>query len=124
MLDLEKRSVVLNVVLCFVTLGLWGIYWFICLTNDANRAAGEEYTASGGMALLYSLLTCGIYSLYWSYKIAGAINQARQTRGLSVDTNMGLVYLIFSIFGLSIVAMAMAQNSLNQIIEKDDAAAV
>lgn len=60
---IKKRNIVLAVVLSIVTCGLYGIYWFICLNNDANALTPDDsYTTSGGMAFLFTLITCGIYS--------------------------------------------------------------
>ena len=39
------------------------------MTNDANKVSGEYDSTSGGLTILYSLLTCGLYKIYWSYKV-------------------------------------------------------
>ena len=52
----QQKNIALCIVLSLVTCGIYGIYWFITLTNDLNTATGEEDT-TGGMAFLLSLVT-------------------------------------------------------------------
>ena len=55
---ITNRSIVTAVILSIVTCGIYGIYWFVCLTNEANQASGDTNATSGGMALLFTILTC------------------------------------------------------------------
>ena len=55
---MTKRSIPLAIVLSFITVGLYALYWVYTLTEDAHAAAGERTTASGGMVILFSFLTC------------------------------------------------------------------
>ena len=119
---MTKRSLPLAIVLSFVTLGVYAFYWIYALTEDAHAAAGERTTASGGMVILFSLLTCGIYSLYWLYKMGETIIMAKQKRGMAVDTNLPIIYLVLALFGLGIVSYALMQNALNDIIDYDGGA--
>ena len=119
---MTKRSIPLAIVLSFITVGLYALYWVYTLTEEAHAAAGERTTASGGMVILYSLLTCGIYSLYWLYKMGETIIMAKQKRGMAVDTNLPIIYLVLALFGLGIVSYALMQNALNDIIDYDGGA--
>ena len=119
---MTKRSLPLAIVLSFVTLGVYAFYWVYALTEDAHAAAGERTTASGGMVILFSLITCGIYSLYWLYKMGETIIMAKQKRGMAVDTNLPIIYLVLALFGLGIVSYALMQNALNDIIDYDGGA--
>ncbi len=119
---MTKRSLPLAIVLSFVTLGVYAFYWIYALTEDAHAAAGERTTASGGMVILFSLITCGIYSLYWLYKMGETIIMAKQKRGMAVDTNLPIIYLVLALFGLGIVSYALMQSALNDIIDHDGGA--
>ncbi|MFQ7078384.1 MAG: DUF4234 domain-containing protein [Christensenellaceae bacterium] len=66
---MKKRNIALAIVFTIITFGIYGIYWFVCLTNDSNRMNSAEATASGGMAVLFTIITFGIYSFYWAYKL-------------------------------------------------------
>lgn len=109
----KERSIVVCILLSIVTCGIYGIYWFICLTDEANAAAGEQGT-SGVMALIFSLITCGIYGLYWMYKQGERIDNAKTKRGMAGGSN-GVLYLILAIFGLGIISYALMQNELNKL---------
>lgn len=110
---IQKRSVAVCIILSIVTCGIYGIYWFICLNNDTNTAS-NTFGTSGGVAFLLTLVTCGIYGFYWAYKQGEKIDAAKASRGIPTS-NSGIVYLLLSIFGLSIVAWALMQNELNQL---------
>lgn len=64
---IKDKNIAVCIILCIVTCGIYGIYWFICLTNDANTASGT-FGTSGGVAFLLSIITCNLYGLYWAYK--------------------------------------------------------
>ena len=116
---MTKRSLPLAIVLSFVTLGVYAFYWIYALTEDAHAAAGERTTASGGMVILFSLITCGIYSFYWLYKMGETIIIAKQRRGMAVDTNIPIIYLVLALFGFGIISYALMQSALNDIIDHD-----
>lgn len=113
---IQERNIALCIVLSIVTCGIYGIYWFICLTNDMNEAAKVEGT-SGGVAFLLSVITCNIYGLYWGYKQGEKIDIAKTNRGIPAN-NSGILYLILCLL-LPIVAWALMQNELNIISRTD-----
>lgn len=109
----QNRNIAVCIILTIVTCGIYGIYWFIKLTDEANSVSSTP-TASGGIAFLLSLVTCGIYMLYWMYKQGEKLDEAKAARGMQ-GGNSGVIYLILSIFGLSIVSYALMQDSLNKL---------
>lgn len=59
------------------------------------------------MAILWAILTCGIYTVYWSYmtgKKMGEIDGSGSDAGLC---------LILAIFGLGFIVPILAQSTLN-----------
>ncbi len=114
---IEKRDIAMCIILTIVTCGIYGLYWFICLTDETNSISNEEKTSSGGIAFLLTLLTCGIYSFYWSYKLGKKLYEAGKIYSIDVSDNSAL-YLILSIFGLGIVSYCLAQNDLNKFAAK------
>ncbi len=115
--QIEKRSILLAVVLSIVTCALYCLYWVYKVTNEAHAAAGRKTTASGGMVLLYSFITFGIYTFYWFYKMGETVNEAKDRYGIPHDSNGPILYPILSVFGLGIVSLALIQDGLNQIAE-------
>ena len=112
MRTVQQRNIALCIVLSVVTCGIYALYWFVCLTDDTNTAAGVEGT-SGVLALVFTLITCGIYGLYWAYKCGEKLDKAKTDRGMSAS-NGGVLYLILYIFG-GIIAYALIQNELNKL---------
>lgn len=71
---------------------------------------------SVGIAILLSIITCGIYGIYWCYKQGEKLNEAKMQRGIMVDTSASVIYLVLSIFGLDIIAYALMQSELNKML--------
>lgn len=111
----QQKNIALCIVLSLVTCGIYGIYWFITLTNDLNTATGEEGT-SGGVAFLLSLVTCSIYMYYWAFKCGEKVDKIRQQNGEAGGSN-GVLYLILCLFGLGIVTYALVQSELNKVAQ-------
>lgn len=110
-----KREILTAILLSLVTCGIYGIFWFITMTDDANQVSGEA-TPSGAMAFLYSLITCGIYSFFWSYKMGQKMYAAGKKHGKEIADN-SVLYLVLSLFGLSIVNYCLIQNDLNKFAQ-------
>ena len=112
-LEIAPRSIVTAILLSIVTCGIYGIYWFVVLTNDMNKLAGKEQDTNGGMALLLTLLTCGIYSIIWSYKMG---EKRDIVAGENASSN--IIYLILSLVGFGIVVYILAQDAINKAVER------
>ena len=108
----KERGIVVAIILSIVTCGIYGIYWFIMLTEEANTVSGDHKT-SGGMAFLFTILTCGIYGIYWYYKQGKKLYDAGQKYGMNISDN-SVVYLLLGIFGLGIISYCMMQSELNK----------
>ena len=106
---MTQRSIPICIILSIVTCGIYGIYWFVVLTDDVNAVAGDTQAPSGVVCFLLSLVTCGIYGLYWNYKQ----DYVKTSQGYP-SSNSGILYLILSLIGLSIVSYALMQNELNK----------
>lgn len=111
---IQHRDIAVCIILSIVTCGIYGIYWFICLTDDTNAVSGNVEDTSGVIAFLLSLITCNIYGLYWAYKQGEKIDQTKNSRGIPSNSN-SIAYLLLCLFGFSIVAYALMQNELNKL---------
>ena len=110
---IKKRNIALCIIFSFITGGIYLLYWFVCLTNDANETAGEICPTRGGTALLLTIVTCGIYGWYWSYKMGEKVEVIR-TKGGMPTGDMSILFLILQFFGLGIVAYAIVQDAINK----------
>lgn len=105
-MNIRQRNVALCIVLTIVTCGLYSLYWMYCLHQDVSTLSNTQ--TSAGKAILLMLLTCGIYMFFWMYQQGKLIEQKRHG-------SQAVVYLILSIFGLSLVSLAIMQSDVNQL---------
>ncbi|HAU84939.1 MAG TPA: hypothetical protein DCW90_05385 [Lachnospiraceae bacterium] len=110
----QQKNIALCIILSIITCGIYGVYWFVCLTDDTNAIAQEPGT-SGVLAFVLTIITCGIYGLYWAYKCGEKIDKAHQLCGES-SSNGGVLYLLVFIFG-GIIAYALIQNEVNKFAQ-------
>ena len=114
---MEKRNIAVAIILTIVTCGIYGIYWFIVLTDEANKFTEDpQKETNGGIAFLLTLVTCGIYGLYWAYKQGEKLDNDFVKSGMT-NGSRGILYLILSLVGFSIVAYALMQDSINKLID-------
>ena len=66
--------------------------------------------------ILLTIVTCGIYSLFWMYNMGTRIDEAKVKRGMPGGST-GTLYLVLTIFGLAWVAEIMLQIELNKLAE-------
>lgn len=109
---IKNRNIAMQVILSILTCGIYGLYWFITMTDESNILSDEK-TASGGMAVLLTLVTCGIYSFYWNYKMGQKLNLAGRKYNKSISDN-SVLYLVLSLLGLTIVNYCLIQSDLNK----------
>ena len=114
---MKERDIAVAIILSIVTCGIYAIYWFIVLTDDARRYSEDESMLSGGISFLLTLITCGIYGFYWAYRMGQIIATAQTKNNIAAKDN-AILYLILQIFGLGIVNYALMQNDLNEITRK------
>lgn len=114
---MKERNIALCIFLSIITFGIYGIYWFIVMTDDVVRVSnGKEYKTSGGTAFLFTLITCGIYGIYWYYQMGKSIYSAQVDKGLNATDN-SVLYLVLGIFGFGIISDCLIQNELNKLIQ-------
>ena len=107
---MKQRNIFMAIIFTILTCGIYGIIWLWSLNNELRVANNK--TTNSGTNFLFSILTCGIFFLVWNYKLGDEIEDAG-------GKNEGVVYLILSLFGLSIVALALAQNQVNRICQRN-----
>ncbi len=100
------RSVALAIILSIITCGIYGIYWFVVLTDEINELTGEG-SPSGVVSFLLSLITCGIYGIYWAYVMG------RKVARLNRTADSGIINLIIALLGFQIVNLALFQDAVN-----------
>lgn len=113
---ITNRNIVVALLLTFVTCGIYGIFWFISMTDESNSLSDEKYT-SGGTAFLYSLITCGIYTFYWNYKMGQKMANIGKKYNKQIADN-SVLYLVLSLFGLGLINYCLIQSDLNSLADQ------
>ena len=117
--SVAKRDIAVNIILTIITCGIYGLYWFVMLTDESNSIASEsEKSASGGLAIIYTIITCGIYAIYWNYKMGKKLYSAGKIYGKDISDN-SVLYIVLSIFGLGIVNYCLMQSDLNRFANEN-----
>lgn len=114
---MQKRDIVKCIIFSIITWGIYGIYWFIVLTDDVNRLS-EDNSTSGAMAFVLTLITCGIYGFYWAYQMGRKIYDYSVKNNMALSDN-SVLYIILQLLGLGIVNYCLMQNDLNTIAERN-----
>ena len=108
-----KKNVAICVILTIITCGLYSLYWVSTLQDSITIITEDNDSPKGSTVVLLSIITCGIYGLYWSYMSGKRIDNKRIEEGYS-SSELGILYLLLSLFGLSIVTLALMQNEINK----------
>ena len=110
----QERNIAVAIILTLVTCGIYGLYWFVVISDDVKEYSNDSEMMSGGVALLLTIGTCGIFGFYWAYKLGKNMFSAQQINNLPATDN-SVLYLILDLFGLGIVVWAIIQSDLNTI---------
>lgn len=113
---INKRSIVVAILLSIFTCGLYSLYWLACIANETNALEESHVGPTGGTVVLLSIVTCGIYGIYFVYTISKRIFYLFEDYGVRTSDN-SLINVILEIFGLAIVAYAIIQNDMNNLID-------
>lgn len=110
MMPVNKRKIGICIFLSLITFGVYKIYWEYLLVKNVKIIKKEE-TCTGEMLCL---LFIPFYFLYWWVVQGEFVKNEFSQHGYS-STGNGTIYLIFGIFGLEIVSMAIMQNDFNML---------
>lgn len=113
--NIQKRDILVSVLLSIITCGIYGIFWYINIVDDLNYASGHRDEPSGAIVFVYGLITCGIYKFYWMYKAGDKVNEIKMRNGMPADGSNGILYLLCCFLGGGIVAYCLIQSELNRV---------
>ena len=103
------RNIAVCIILSLVTCGIYNVYWQYKQMESVNDMLHEE-RYSFLRWFLFTLITCGIYHIYHEYRLSTDIAKA-----LGRDPgNDGLIAVLLSVFGLSLVVDAIQQSQINE----------
>jgi hypothetical protein len=100
---MTKRSVVVVILLTFVTFGIYPLVWFVKTKGEMVKQGADIPTAW--------LIIVPIASIYWMWKWAGGVQHV--TRG---KQSQAVAFIL--VFLLGIIGMAIIQSALNTAIDE------
>ena len=109
----KKRSIVISVILSFLTCGLYGLYWIIKVTNEMNTLLYKKDATGGLMSVVFTLVTFGLYGFLWAYRLGENVDNLKRAPG----GNSGILYLLVYILGFGLVDLVLAQNAINTYLD-------
>ncbi len=111
-MNVQKRNIVTAILFTFITCGIYGIYWYICLVDEVRTISNDNSLPSGGTAFVLSILTCGIYSFYIFYKLGKSLYYSKLS-----NSDNSILYLVCYFF-VGILSYVLVQSELNDIIDR------
>jgi len=118
MSSLQSKNIVTCIILSFVTCGFYSLYWLYCLVSDINTISDDPNAMSPVLVIILSFVTCGLYFLYWVYKSGSILDQRMVESGRNSE-NRPILYVILSLFYLTIVTYALMQDTINKLAESN-----
>lgn len=106
-----KRNIGLAIFFTIITCGIYSIYWKYLLVKNIRLIKNDDSSCTGEMLCLIFL---PFYSVYWWYTRGETVKQQFSEHNYPVSSN-GTVFLILSLLGLGIIAMAIMQNDFNSL---------
>ncbi|MDR3116753.1 MAG: DUF4234 domain-containing protein [Bifidobacteriaceae bacterium] len=99
-----------------LTCGLLGLVWMALINNDVQEFS-QRKTRSSAVVILFSIITCSIYTIYWVYVTSQELSYAEENNKLRTKDD-GILYIILCLFtgwfgGGWIIVFALLQNRLN-----------
>ena len=108
---IEHMSILKFMLYSCCTAGIYSFFWWAKLVNTVHTLVGRRTTASGGTAVFYIMITCGIYGIYLMCKLTDALNEAMDQRGIKDSRVSTILAILFPIFVLI--------PAVNRIIDYD-----
>lgn len=107
----NKRSVGVCILLSIFTGGIYAIYWLYLLVKNVRALKDDSSSCTGEMLCL---LFVPFYAFYWWYTRGNTVKRLLEEREYHISST-GSLYLVLSIIGLGIVAMAIMQSDFNSL---------
>ncbi len=106
-------GIAFGIILTIVTCGIYGLIWQYKQMAVLNAWLGRD-DFSFGVWLLLSIVTCGVFAVYYEYKMAKGIIEIQEDNQMRVSNDLPLICVVLSLFGLSLVSLAIQQSEINK----------
>ena len=110
---LIKKSIPTAIILSLITCGIYGLVWIYSIMKKI-RLLNKDSSGIAGEFLCFLFVT--FYAFYWYYTRGARLAEGAGKHGVTL-TNNGIMYLLLSVFGLSIISTCLMQNDLNTVAD-------
>lgn len=94
----QDRSLIVYIILNFITCGIYGLYFIYSMAKDVNRiCCGDGRNTTGLIGFIFfNIITCGLYSFYWYYSIGNRLadNAPRYSMSFREDGTTVLLWMV------------------------------
>jgi len=107
-MKLKNRSIGTCIILSLVTCGIYALYWAFCLAKEQVTFANEKDDALLESLLMIFFAPIGIFLTEKKFA------EGCKAQGIEHE-DKSVIYLVMSLFGFALVALAMMQNECNKL---------
>ena len=108
----EERGILVTILLCIVTCGIWGLVVQYKIGDELNHHQGRNQI-NAGMDLVLVFATCGLWTIYIMYKYPRVLQEVTVEEEMP-EVDLSVPCILLTVFGLHIVSLAILQNELNK----------
>ncbi len=106
---IEENNIAKMVILSIITLGIYTYVWIYKIAKKIKELDGDFSSVA---TEIICIMFVPFYLLYWVYTRYAKLKAVSDTNGIEIGNN-GVLYLILSLLGLGLIAIALIQNDLN-----------
>ncbi len=103
---MKRRSPIAVILLTIITLGIYGIVWFVKTKLEMNREGAKIPTAW--------LIIIPFVSIWWLWKYSEGVEDV--SKGETSTGTAFLLLFVLGLFGLTIIGMAVIQSQFNKLV--------
>ena len=110
----EHRPLILIILFSIISVGVFNFYWLYIATYEIQQVYEDPKKIKPWLETLLSVITFGLYIIYWSYKYNKLLCDAQKRYKVSPQ-DMALPAAIFSFPILCPIGMCITQSQLNRL---------
>ena len=111
----HPRSPVLVLLFTFLTCGLYYLWIIYIISSETKDFLGEtEINVSPAAEVLLTIVTFGIWDVYWDYRMGKRMALMCRRVGLPITDN-AVLYLVLDLVGVGFINIVLQQDTLNRV---------
>lgn len=115
---LKYRSPISIILISIFTLRLYDIYYIVDLQNQIRSTYIKKRLLGGVTTFILSVLTLGLYFIYWMYKTGSIIEELLEDNKIAYLKTDKFIFTGIGVLSFSTIYFAFIQSKINLVIEK------